>query len=261
MSIRLPNCSPFSRETCSITINGKSLQYTVQRSTRRFRTVQLRLDPDVGLKILAPYKMSDEDINEFLVKHSEWISKHYTDFEDRKQEKDWANGGTILLRGKKIRVLVLEREADDIGRDLTTTVVKSLEGDEVTVIIPPNISHEKKSADVWQGLREWYRQEALDHLESRMVKFGKLMGVREEQLKLSNAEKRWGSCSGKGSINLNWRLIKLDDSLIDYVVVHELAHLKQLNHSANFWRVVEGVLSNYRELRMQLREHSPSTLI
>ena len=78
------------------------------------------------------------------------------------------------------------------------------------------------------------------------------MGVKPRQLKLSDAKRRWGSCSAKQSINLNWRLIMLDDSLIDYVVVHELAHLLELNHSADFWRIVESVLPDHRDLTQKV---------
>ena len=94
---------------------------------------------------------------------------------------------------------------------------------------------------------EWYRQEAWDHLKARVADYGNVMGVKPSQLKLSNAKKRWGSCSGKRSINLNWRLIMLEDQLIDYVVVHELAHLIELNHSLGFWGVVERVTAGSPE--------------
>ena len=138
------------------------------------------------------------------------------------------------------------------------TVTKSLEGDQILVTIPPGSADDQKSRCVRELLQNWYRQEAWDHLKKRVDEFGNLMGVKPKQLKLSNAKKRWGSCSGKQSINLNWRLIMIDDSLIDYVVVHELAHLIELNHSVDFWRVVEGVIPNHRELRRRLREQSPS---
>ncbi len=244
----------------TISINGEDIQYTLQRSVRRRRTIQLQVDPELGFKLLVPHTMSDGDIDDFLIKRSEWMMKHRGDPEDLGGVRDWADGGTSMLRGRIVQLTVRERDIDDPGRDLPSTVVKSLEGDAVEVMIPPGMEQDQKSHYVRGLVIDWYRQEAWDHLKTRVDEFGKLMGVAPKQLKLSNAKRRWGSCSGKQSINLNWRLILLDDSLIDYVVVHELAHLIELNHSADFWRIVEGIVPNHKELRRRLRQHSPSAI-
>ena len=242
----------------SITVGGDEISYTLQRSTRRRRTIQLQADPESGFKLLVPHTMSERDIEEFLLQRSEWILKHRLNTVDDDSAPDWGNRKSTLLRGRDVDLIVRERDPDDPGGGLPPTVVKSLEGDSVAVIVPPGLDQERKSSTVRGWLLKWYRQEAGDHLKTRVAEFGALMGVQPRQLKLSNAKKRWGSCSGKRSINLNWRLITLDDRLIDYVVVHELAHLIELNHSADFWRVVEGVFPDHRELRKRLREHSPS---
>ena len=244
----------------SITINGEEIAYTLQRSTRRRRTIQLQADPDTGFKLLVPHTMSEREIEEFLLKRSEWILKQRVNSTDESLDHDWGSAGTTLLRGRSVDLVVRERDLGDPGRELPPTVAKSLEGDTVTVILPPCLDQELKSKTVRDWLFKWYRQEAWDHLRTRVAEFGRVMGVQPRQLKLSNAKKRWGSCSGKRSINLNWRLITLDDRLIDYVIVHELAHLVELNHSADFWRVVEGVFPDHRELRRRLREQNPSVL-
>ena len=244
----------------SIRIGDEDVSYTLQRSTRRRRTIQLQFDPEIGFKLLVPHTLSESEIEDFLVRRADWILKHKPNPAHEGSMQDWANGGTTALRGKSVEFVVREREPADMGSDLPPTVLKSLEEDVIEVIIPPGIDQNRKSRYVRQLLIGWYQQEAWDHLNKRVTEFGKVMGVAPNQLKLSNAKKRWGSCSGKRSINLNWRLIMLDDSLIDYVVVHELAHLVELNHSAAFWRTVEGVLPDHRELRRRLREQSPSAL-
>ena len=260
MLIRLPKRSPVSRQQRFIDINGEQISYTLQRSTRRRRTVQIQLDPESGLKVLVPHTLSDSEIDDFLLKRSDWILKHRTDIEASNDQFDWAKGGVMQLRGTPIQVMVEERDVNDAGRDLPPTVVKSLEGETVTVVIPPGMALEEKSNVVEKWMMEWYRQEAWDHLKARVADYGNVMGAQPSQLKLSNAKKRWGSCSGRRSINLNWRLIMLDERLIDYVVVHELAHLIELNHSPRFWDVVEQVLPDHAELRRQLRGQSPSAL-
>ena len=260
MRIRLPKRTPISREKRTINISGEQISYTLQRSTRRRRTIQIQLDPESGLKVLVPHTLTDSEIEDFLLKRSDWILKHRTDVEVHEGRFDWAEGGLMQLRGNPIQVVVRERDVNDVGRDLPPTVVKSLEGETVTVIIPPDMPQEEKSKVVKKWLMGWYRQEAWDYLKSRVAEYGNVMGVKPSQLKLSNAKKRWGSCSGKRSINLNWRLIMLDDWLIDYVVVHELAHLVELNHSPGFWGVVARVLPDHPELRRRLRAQSPSAL-
>ncbi len=260
MRIRLPKRPQLSREQCSIRIRGEEISYTLQRSTRRRRTIQIQLDPEAGLKVLVPHTLTHNEIEDFLLRRSDWILKHRTEVEASNDRFDWAEGGAMQLRGNPVQVVVQERDVNDVGCDLPPTVVKSLEGEMVTVIIPPEMMPETKSKVVRQWLTEWFRQEAWDHLNSRVADYGNVMGVQPSQLKLSNAKKRWGSCSGKRSINLNWRLIMLNDRLIDYVVVHELAHLIELNHSPGFWRVVERMLPDHQELRRQLRRQSPSTL-
>ena len=260
MRIRLPKRPPVSREQCSVRIGGEDISYTLQRSTRRRRTIQIQLDPESGLKVLVPHTLSDSEVEEFLLKRSDWILKHRIEIQAPNDQFNWAEGGTMQLRGNPIQVVVEERDVNDVGRDLPPTVVKSLEGDTVAVIIPPGMTPEDKSNVVRKWVMEWYRQEAWDHLKARVADYGNVMGVKPSQLKLSNAKKRWGSCSGKRSINLNWRLIMLHDQLIDYVVVHELAHLIELNHSPGFWGVVERVLPDHQRLRRQLRQQSPSAL-
>ena len=80
-----------------------------------------------------------------------------------------------------------------------------------------------------------------------------VMGVAPTGIKITGAKTRWGSCSSKNSINFSWRLVMADDEIIDYVIVHELAHIKELNHSPRFWAVVEGTLPDYKSRRSRLK--------
>ena len=247
-----------STDQRSFKICDHVIPFTLQRSSRRRRTVQLQVDPETGFKLLVPHTLSDPEIEDFLLKRADWILKHRSDPVLHQKHRDWGAGGRTMLRGTDVEYLVHERDIEDPGKEMPATVTKSLEGDQILVTIPPGVAGDQKSRYVRELLQNWYRQEAWDHLKKRVDEYGNLMGVKPKQLKLSNAKKRWGSCSGKQSINLNWRLIMIDDSLIDYVVVHELAHLVELNHSVDFWRVVEGVIPDHRELRRRLREQSPS---
>lgn len=92
-------------------------------------------------------------------------------------------------------------------------------------------------------------------LEERLPLFASVMGVSYERVSIRDQRTRWGSCSGKGNLNFNWKLSLVPDEILDYVVVHELAHRIEMNHSANFWREVEKILPDYRERRMWLKEN------
>ena len=92
-------------------------------------------------------------------------------------------------------------------------------------------------------------------LEERLALFASVMGVSYGRVSIRDQRTRWGSCSGKGNLNFNWKLSLVPDEILDYVVVHELAHRIEMNHSANFWREVEKILPDYRERRMWLKEN------
>ena len=105
------------------------------------------------------------------------------------------------------------------------------------------------------ALERIYRQRAKERLRGRAAYFAPIMGVSYGSLRLSSAKTRWGSCSGKGNLNFHWKLILMPPEVLDYVVVHELAHLKEMNHSPRFWAVVEAVLPDYKERRQWLKEN------
>lgn len=102
----------------------------------------------------------------------------------------------------------------------------------------------------------WYRREALAFFRNRVAVYGRQLGVDASRLGLSNARTRWGSCTSSGAIRLNWRLIKAPPAVIDYVVIHELAHILELNHSPAFWHIVSQACPDYAALRAILKQQS-----
>lgn len=101
----------------------------------------------------------------------------------------------------------------------------------------------------------WLREYARTELAKKVMKFGEQMKVSVNRIVIKEQKTRWGSCSSKGNLNFNWKLVLMPERIMDYVVVHELAHRKQMNHSPAFWREVEAILPDYRERRQWLREH------
>jgi len=101
----------------------------------------------------------------------------------------------------------------------------------------------------------WYRNQALETLEQRVVLYGVPAGLKHSRIKISHARKRWGSCNSKGVLNFSWRLIMAPMKVVDYVVVHELAHILEHNHSKKFWDVVRIILPQYQQARAWLKQN------
>jgi predicted metal-dependent hydrolase len=115
------------------------------------------------------------------------------------------------------------------------------------------VAHGSETEHIRQAVSHWYQREAEQCFALRVAYYAPLLNVAPHAVKLSNAKSQWGSCTVHGSVRLNVQLVKLPQRLIDYVVVHELAHLRELNHSAAFWRLVESVRPDYTSLRDELK--------
>jgi len=112
----------------------------------------------------------------------------------------------------------------------------------------------KKTVRLSQKEAVQFKKKAKEHLREKCAYFSDIMGLRHGEIRINSAKTRWGSCNRKGDINFTYRLLFVPEEVVDYVVVHELAHLKQMNHSAKFWSIVEQTMPDYRERRKRLRE-------
>ena len=119
--------------------------------------------------------------------------------------------------------------------------------------VPSNLKGENRREEIKRRLVEWYKKEARTKYKERVERYRKKLGVTYNKIYIRDQKTRWGSCSNKGNLNFNWRLIMASPSILDYIVVHELAHLVHANHGDDFWKLVESVIPDYREKREWLR--------
>lgn len=187
--------------------------------------------------------MNDAAIQQFVEKHRVWIEK--TASRIRKNlmlypAKRFVSGEQFLYQGRNYPLFI----ADDMHGKLLF---------EDRFIL--NARYHSRARKIFET---WYKERAMKLFEARCRFFAAAMGVRPGGLTLTGARSRWGSCSAKGNVRLNWRLVMAPPEVLDYVVVHELAHLKELNHSPRFWRAVEEALPQFRESRRWLKEYAPS---
>ncbi|MCL2539250.1 MAG: M48 family metallopeptidase [Oscillospiraceae bacterium] len=211
-------------------------EYKLVRSKRK--TIAIHILEGL-VEVRAPMKTPKRVIDEFVASKEKWIAdKLLLSLEQgaRRETFSLTYGDKALYRGREYPIVA--RPGNGAGFD----------GE--TFYLPPGLTPPQiKAVCIWI-----YRLLAKDYLTERTADFARRMGVWPSKIRISDANSRWGSCSAKGSINLSWRLMMADDAVIDYVAVHELAHLKELNHSGRFWAEVEDVLPDWRERKQALRE-------
>jgi hypothetical protein len=208
------------------------------RSKRK--TIGLQIAPDASLIIRAPKAASFNEIRKVVIKHRVWIKKKQDDAIRRKnlfQPRQYFEGQEFLFLGNNYKLL--------IGRYNHTP----LHFDNSFYLAPEYLNRGR------QIFTNWYILMAKKIIEERVSYYAARYKLKFARIRISNAKKRWGSCNHKGNLNFSWRLIMAPIETIDYVVVHELAHLEIKNHSARFWNKVRFMYPGYEQQRRWLREN------
>lgn len=226
-----------SRDLHRLLLSGEAIDYVLVRRRGR-RGVSLKVD-ETGLTVSAPVTMPVSRV-EAVVRESEaWVLRKVHEWSARQVPvAHWHDGSTLPYLGE---ALVLRLAARGRARAQRT-------GDELWVSVPG----EPDPAAIRRPVVTWYKGEAATYLESRLKVFCDLGRIAPPKFLVSSAIGRWGSCNSRREIRLAWRLIKAPARLVDYVVCHELAHLRHMNHSRAFWLEVERLCGDYRELRREL---------
>ena len=232
--------TPLAVEQRSIELAGKPVTYTLKRTGRR-RSIGLRID-DRGLTVNVPLRASEKWLHSVLNDKAYWVIDKLENWQANKPAPlQWVDGETILYRGEIFTLRIVPSLFD---------TPPQLHGAQLIV----HVSKADNPTTIEKIIMHWYRREALQLFTECVAHFAPLVNVAPREIKLSAARTQWGSCTARGCVRLNWQMIKMPLHLIDYVVVHELAHLVEMNHSAAFWRVVESVCPDYVKLRGELRK-------
>jgi len=227
----------------SILLSGHRISYVVRRARRR--TIGLSIDHR-GLRVGAPLRAGIHEIEALIHRHGDWVLQKIDEWRDRRppQPLPIEDGMPLPYLGNTLQ-LTLARAHD--GRRAPRALWNPGPPPTLTLFLKPG-------ADPRAALEHAFRAHARTHFAERLRHLAATMDCPQPPLALSAARTRWGSCSKLSGIRLNWRLIHLHPRLIDYVVVHELAHLREMNHSPRFWAIVASVCPDYRELRRELRQ-------
>ena len=231
-------------EQRSIQLADKLVSYTLKRSTRR-RSIGLQIN-DHGLTVSMPLRASEKWLHSVLQEKAGWVVNKLENWQSRKAPvQKWADGEQILFRGETF-----------ILRTLTSRFKTPPQLTPTELII--HVTDCSNPLVIKKTILQWYKCEALRVFGECVEHFAPLMGAAPREIKLTSARTQWGSCTVQGVVRLNWQLVTMPLHLIDYVVVHELAHLQEMNHSAAFWRVVESACPDYAANRKELHQWNPA---
>jgi predicted metal-dependent hydrolase len=223
--------------------------YEFKRAKRR--TIGLSISTD-GLSVRAPRWTPVGEVEALLHDKSAWVLEKLQSARERASELDqarivWADGAELDYLGRRLRLVL------DPAHGFTQVgAVLDTDGELATLRL--GLAHNASEGQIRDAAQAWLMRQARELFIERLDHFAPQLGVRYTKLRLSSAGTRWGSASADGSIRLNWRLIHLKLDMVDYVVVHELSHLRHMDHSPRFWDVVASVLPDHADRRRALRE-------
>ena len=225
--------------------------YALRRARRR--SIGFVVDAE-GLAVSAPRWVGIGDVESALREKATWILRKLREQQERAErlraaKVDWRDGTTIPFLGEPVIVVVDPRATGAVLH----TDAQALPG-VPRLTLHVGLPHTASAEQLRDAVQSWLQRQAKRVFEERVQHFAPQLGVRCRRLGLSSAQTRWGSASADGSIRLNWRLIHFALPTIDYVVTHELAHLREMNHSPRFWDVVRSVLPDYERARGTLKD-------
>ena len=229
-----------------VLLGGARVAYQLQRARRR--SIGFTVGPE-GLSVRAPGWVTLASVDAALQEKSAWILRKLGEADERRRRLvsariQWADGADLPYLGEPLTVrLDPSQQRSGLGHG----------GDgrrELHVGLPRSAA----PAQIRDAVQAWLMREARRRFTERLDHFAPLLGVRWTSLRLSSAQTRWGSARSDGAIRLNWRLLHYRPAVIDYVVVHELSHLRVMDHSPRFWDTVARVVPEYAQLRNQLRD-------
>jgi len=221
------------------------LNIIIKRSANR-KTASLAIYPDQRIVVSVPVRYPDAHIENLIRDKRNWIQKKLTELQALPQLKSYelVEGGVLPLFNEELR-LVFQLSS-------RSSVLRS--ENDLLVSLPSNKVNDQRYLK--NILFAWYQQQALAVIRSRVADFAQRLKVSPKDISVRTYRNRWGTCKSSGDLIFNWKLVFGSPLVLDYVVIHELCHLKEFNHSPKFWRWVESVMPHYRDAQKELKQLS-----
>jgi predicted metal-dependent hydrolase len=232
----MPTRELVTRDAHRIALGGQAIDYVLERRRGR-RGVGLRVDGH-GLKVSAPVSMPLSRVEFFVRESEQWVLRKIGEWSGKRiRPLEWTDGAQLPWLGGHLTLRLAHGARARATREAGELRVKAPEGD---------------AEAVRRAVVRWYKAVAADVLASRVEALSAAAGLAMPKVFISPALTRWGSCNTRREVRLAWRLVKAPPHLVDYVICHELAHLRHMDHSRRFWGEVERQCPDYRRLRAEL---------
>jgi predicted metal-dependent hydrolase len=240
-----------------IRLGEHRVAYAFRRARRR--SIGFVVGPE-GLSVSAPRWVGVREVEGALREKGAWILKKLGEQRERARKQlaariDWRDGTTIPFLGEPVILLLDPRAGGALGGAWLESDAPALPG-VPRAVLHLGLAQSAMPEQIREAVQGWLQRQARRIFEERCRLYAERLGVRFTRIGLSSAQTRWGSANASGAIRLNWRLVHFAMPTIDYVVAHELAHLREMNHSPRFWDVVRSVLPDYAEARGALKTES-----
>ena len=220
------------------------IHYTIKLSRRRKKTICLQVTSPTEVMVYAPAWTPEADIRDFIDEKQNWVARAVrleSERTQRRRQPRYASGETLYYLGNPHPL--------EVSFDPLAHVGLRFDGDRFFLNCPDEINRKRFCAV------SWYKKRAVVHLSGRVAYYSRIMGLEAHDVRITQARSRWGSCSEKNRLSFSFRLMMAPPEVIDYIVVHELAHIVEKNHSSKFWNKVLQVVADYKSHRRWLREH------
>lgn len=215
----------------------KDIQYQLKKSPRK--TTSIYIERNGSVSVLAPEPYDLNKIESILEKKRSWIYRNLAEWEDLNRtrvQREFVNGEGFLYLGRNYRLKLVKTQQDPLSlKNGYFNLRKDAVDSGFTVF------------------RDFYREKGKARLPERVAGFAKQMGLTVKQIRVMELNNRWGSCTANGDLNFHWKVMMLPLTILDYVIVHELAHVKYSNHTTAFWNLVDKVLPDYEERKAWLK--------
>ena len=233
-------------ERSYVRFGNTTIDYEVRRSKRRKKTVQITVDGG-GVQVAAPFATPDSELRAMVRKRAPWILGHVSTEILQAAPKRFVSGETLPYLGRNVRLIVDSAEV--------RTAKVRFDHWRFLVTIPRELDEDNRYDRIRRAVVTWYRNRAAERLPTVVVRWWPRLGRGEvPPVLVRDQRQRWGSCAPDGTLRFNWRAMMLKPALIEYIVVHELAHLTHRNHSSEYWTLLAQAMPDAQQRRKSLRE-------
>ena len=233
----------------SIKACGRTINYEIVYSKKRNKA-SIVISPDLKVEFRAPHGISSETIRKMVNEKAEWIQKKLEWFEVNRlpdHKKQYYEGEIYLYLGREYPLKIIA--FDDVKEPIV-----SVKDSELNFVVPKKASEDALPLLIKKAVWNFYSKRAEEEVERVLKVYSKKLGIVPPAFKVKHQKRRWGSCSADNVLRINFQLVMAPPEQLEYVVVHELCHVIEKNHSARFWKLVKQLMPDYEEYRKSLKK-------